>query len=1366
MQSEVAEHQLAEQALREGEARYRLLVDHSPDAIFVVCEEKIVFANPTTLKLLGADGPEQVIGRNPSVFVHPDERAEVAYRSREVAEGKQPPATQRRLLRLDGSAVEVEARLISFLYEGKPALQVIAQDKTERKTAADKLNAQENQYRLLFEDNPTPMWVYDAQTFSILAVNQAAIAGYGYSRGEFLSRTLHALYLSEDAASLVGSTGECRHVKKDGTIIIAAVYSSPTIFDQKQARMGLAVDITERVEAEHRVRESEENLALAQQVAGVGSWEYPITADGEIDEENLIWSQEAYRLFGLSPEIPISTKTFFEAVNPDDRGLVAERFTTFKEGIGSYKVDFRINRPDGTERIVHCVAERVFDTYSGKPIKVVGTALDITELRAVEKQLREAEEKYRSIFDNSQEGIFQNTPDGLILSANPALARMFGFASPEEMIRDHNSLKPQSYSNPAERQEFKRLIEEKGFVNNFEYEVKRKDGSAIWVSENVLVVRDAVGEALHYEGSVRDITERKHSEQELLRSEERFRSFTKATWEIVWQTDPAGQVLEDLPSWRAYTGQTTEEILGAGWINCVHPDDRDRTLRHWAECRENKTVCENEYRMRGADGIYRLFSARGVPVFDAHGAVREWIGANKDITERKQAEEVLAESERRFRFLNDLSDATRFLSQPKEIMRAAARLLGTHLHVSRCAYAEVEKDGDHLHVPGDYTDGCASVVGDFRLSDFGESTHSKMAAGRTLVLHDVEAELAPHEGAEAFGAIEIKAMISCPLIKNGDLVAMMAVHHRVPRQWTNAEVALVQEVVERCWSIIERARAELVLRESEEHLRLVIAASNDGIWEHDYVNDILTWSDRMYEMFGLDRRTFVPSVDAFTTLLHPDDRLPFQNAVREQMASGGRYEAHTRILRGDGSFGNFLGRGRVVLDVLGKPIRIVGSLADLTGLLRAEQKLVEQANLLNLAHDAIMVRDMDDRVEFWNHGAEVLYGWNSAETRGRLVGDFLHDEEPLTVSVARRTLLETGAWSGECRHLTKQGETVIVRSRWTLVRDERGQPKSKLVINTDITEQKKIEEQFLRAQRLESIGTLASGVAHDLNNILVPIMMAAPVLRGEIDPAQRERFLDIVETSAQRGADIIKQVLTFARGADGDRILLQPIFLLEEVSKIAGQTFPKSIALRTSYEENIRLLEADSTQLHQLLLNLCINARDAMPKRRRVMPWRREFRRRPALREQEPRCDRRAACAVPGHGQRQRHPERGHRTKSSTRSLPPRASGTGLASDFPLSRGSSRATAALCMSPANRDAPASRFFFRPKRRSTLPFPSPRTRRCLAVLAKRFCWSTTNRVSGRSLRLSWRATATMSSSPKTAPPRSPFLPGRWDASLSS
>jgi hypothetical protein len=152
-----------------------------------------------------------------------------------------------------------------------------------------------------------------------------------------------------------------------------------------------------------------------------------------------------------------------------------------------------------------------------------------------------------------------------------------------------------------------------------------------------------------------------------------------------------------------------------------------------------------------------------------------------------------------------------------------------------------------------------------------------------------------------------------------------------------------------------------------------------------------------------------------------------------------------------------------------------------------------------------------------------------------------------------------------------------------------------LGINTNITEQKKLEKQLLRTQRLESIGTLASGVAHDLNNILVPILMAAPILRYDLGQEEREKFLNIIESSAQRGANVVNQVLTFARGAAGDRILLQPIYLLEEIAKIAQETFSKTIRVRTSYPEDLRLVEGDPTQLHQVLLNLCVNARDAMP---------------------------------------------------------------------------------------------------------------------------------------------------------------------------
>ncbi len=392
----------------------------------------------------------------------------------------------------------------------------------------------------------------------------------------------------------------------------------------------------------------------------------------------------------------------------------------------------------------------------------------------------------------------------------------------------------------------------------------------------------------------------------------------------------------------------------------------------------------------------------------------------------------------------------------------------------------------------------------------------------------------------------------------------------------------------------ERKAAQKQLREADEKYRSIFENASEGIFQNTPEGVLLSANPALARMLGF---------------ASPEELIRERNNVEQQgYPEPARREEFKRLLEEKGVVDNFeyevkrkdgstiwvSENVRTVRDVAGNALYYEGSAQDITARRQVEHKLAEQADLLNLAQDAIMVRGMDDRIEFWNRGAELLYGWTAEEAHGRLTGDLLHYEASVKI-LAEGTVLETGSWSGECRHFTKQGTTVFVRSRWTLVRDEHGQPKSKLIIATDMTEQKKIEEQFLRAQRLESIGTLASGVAHDLNNILAPIMMAAPVLRQETDPAERERFLDIVESSANRGADVIKQMLTFARGADGDHILLQPIYLLEEISKIAGRTFPKSISLRTCYDENIRSLEADPTQLHQVLLNLCINARDAMP---------------------------------------------------------------------------------------------------------------------------------------------------------------------------
>lgn len=262
---------------------------------------------------------------------------------------------------------------------------------------------------------------------------------------------------------------------------------------------------------------------------------------------------------------------------------------------------------------------------------------------------------------------------------------------------------------------------------------------------------------------------------------------------------------------------------------------------------------------------------------------------------------------------------------------------------------------------------------------------------------------------------------------------------------------------------------------------------------------------------------------------------------------------------------------------------------------KSEDLSRELADIIHRAHDAIIIRDFaTDRITTWNTGAEHLYGWSRSEALGRPLGELIFDELD-TRATLLESLLANGDFHGEIKHRTKDGREVIVRTRASLIRKDDGTPRSVLGINTDITEQKKLETHLLRAQRLESIGTLASGVAHDLNNILAPILMGAAVLHRTAMAQEDEAILSTIETCAQRGADIVKQVLTFARGAEGERLILQAAPLIKDVAKIAEETFPKKIAIRTSYSDSLWSIAGDPTQLHQVLLNLCVNARDAMP---------------------------------------------------------------------------------------------------------------------------------------------------------------------------
>jgi PAS domain S-box-containing protein len=256
-----------------------------------------------------------------------------------------------------------------------------------------------------------------------------------------------------------------------------------------------------------KLRGSEEKLAQAQHIAHLGYWER------DLKTELVHWSDETYRIFGLEPqESAISFNRFQQVLHPEDREMVTQTSAKAISGGPRYNIEYRALRPDGEIRFIQSQGDVVKDSL-GQPVRMFGIAQDVTEQKRSEQALRDAEQKYRAIFENSIEGIFQSTPDGKFISGNPALARVFGYDSPEDLIASVTDIEGTIYVDPDRREEFKRLIQAQGSVELFEYEVFRKDKSKLWLCENSRVVRDSEGKIVYYEGTVEDITERKRVEE-------------------------------------------------------------------------------------------------------------------------------------------------------------------------------------------------------------------------------------------------------------------------------------------------------------------------------------------------------------------------------------------------------------------------------------------------------------------------------------------------------------------------------------------------------------------------------------------------------------------------------------------------------------------------------------------------------------------------------------------------------------------------------------------------------------------------------------------------------------------------------------
>lgn len=912
--------------------------------------------------------------------------------------------------------------------------------------------------------------------------------------------------------------------------------------------VGVCQDVTERKRAGEALQQSEEHLR--------GIIDASLDCIITIDHENRIheFNPAAERTFGFK-RAEVAGKLLSETIMPerfrDAQAHALERFLTHGETrITGRRVEVAGLRADGTEFPAELTVTRL---GSQTPPRFTAFMRDLTKIKEKEREVER-------LWDLSLDMICVAGFDGMFKKLNPAWQRTLGH--PIAKLQSEPFLSFVHADDLESTREAAAKLVDGGELIAFENRYRCGDGSYRWLQWSCKA--DAAKELIY--GVCRDVSAQRAALEEVAKLRRERELMLNSIGDGVHVLNREGEILFENPAAARMLGYEIHELIGKPAHATIHHSHADGSMYPRSDCPFFSTIADglphrgSEEVFWRKDGTAMPIEYSSTPMVDSTGANRGAVVTFRDITERKKAAEELRRSERLFRELANAMPQIVWASPPSGFLD----------YFNRRAHEYTGLANDEL-----IQSGWTQAVHADDLPTAVERWTRSLQTGETY-------------------QVEFR-------IRDGDGTYRWHLGRALP---VRDEQGAIMRWFGTCTDIDDQKRAQETLRRSEASLALAQQVSHTGNWEvlfedgqpYDPARSV-AWSDETFRIFGHEPGAIEVTQGSLIESVHPEDRARVIDSFLKAFEGRERYSLDHRIVLPNGE-------ERVVHEEAyflhdngdaGAAVKAIGTVQDITQRKAAEELLRRQAELLDLAHDAIVMRSYDDqRITFWNTGAERLYGWTAAEALGQPVAELLFAD-----AAAFRPILEglaaNGEFRGEIRHFTKDKRELTVNVRSTVVRDARGKPESVLSIGTDVTEHKKLEQQFLRAQRLESIGTLASGVAHDLNNILVPILMAAPLLREPMGEADREKLLDLVEASAERGSGIIRQVLTFARGAQGERLLMQPGYLIKDVAKIVEQTFPKTISVRAVYHENLRTIEADPTQLHQVLLNLCVNARDAMP---------------------------------------------------------------------------------------------------------------------------------------------------------------------------
>lgn len=1053
-------------------------------------------------------------------------------------------------------------------------------------------------FRELLNQANDAIFVLDPPTARILDVNDTACRSLGYTREELLNLAVPGIDLQmrvvprwaellKTLQTTTALTLESVQQRKDGTTFPVEVDVSRAVQDKREYLIAVVRDVTERKEGERRLHESEERLRLTLESAQIAIW------DWDVQNDRWFASPPYYTMLGYEPKTgDADRQEWLERVHPDDLALVTSeiqkaRTRDFKE----YCYDARIRHADGTYRWQHVMGFGIERDSIGRVIRMLGIRMDINDRKLADEAMKASEERFRDLYENAPNAYLSVGGDGAILRCNRRAGELVGYPPEQLLGRPVMELYAETPDGkPKAAQVLRRFLAGEA-LRDQELEMRHAVGHSVWVSLTVEPVRDAQGRVVASRSIAVDITERKRAE-----------NITKARLGLLELA-----VTCSLDELLQATLDKLESLTGSqiGFYHFLAPDQQTLTLQAWS----SRTLRE----MCTAEGKGRHYSVAEAGVWVDCIRERRAVIHNDYATlpHRKGmppghapvTRELVVPIFRGDRIVAVLGVGNKPANYSEADVQVVSSLADMAWDIAERRRAEESQRQSEMNLQLAFD---AARLGDWRWDiRTGEVAWSARCKALYGLAPDTEMS---YERFLASVHPEDRARVDAALRKAVDTRTDYELEKRViwpdgSLRWTATRGRVICDSAGQpvqmagvTMDITERKQAEAALRDSEERYRKLIAASPDAITATDLEGRVTLSSAKALEMFRLASEQQAVGRSVFDWIASADNDRAREN-LQGLMTTGTFPNRDFLLKRDDGTAFDAEVNGAVIQSADGTPYGTILITRDVTERKRAAELVRRLSRAVEQSPASIVITDPAGNIEYVNPKFTAVTGYTQAEVLGQNPRVLKSGEiPPEGYAELWRTITSGKEWRGEFHNRKKNGELYWELASISPILDESGRITHFLAVKEDITERRRMEEEFRQAQKLEAVGRLAGGVAHDFNNILAAILMNLSLLKDENDlPQDVTEGLDELEREANRAASLTRQLLVFSRRHVLDPKPLDLNDVIHNMSKMLRRLIGEDIDLVFQGQAEPLWIVADAGMVDQVLLNLCVNARDAMP---------------------------------------------------------------------------------------------------------------------------------------------------------------------------